>query len=169
MGVVGGLAPPEHLLTANAHPASGVVAVVAVAAAAVVLALTARRHSGWILAGAAGLGLYAVSLVVLDLAIRLSGASLETDFERGHTVVSAVWGFTGLAVLVVGVSRRSSRLRYAGFALFGLTLAKIFLFDLSELSSVARAASFVAVGGLLLAGGALVQRLGDRDGDILER
>jgi hypothetical protein len=169
LGVLGGLTPPEHLLTANVDPASGVAALIAVAGATAVLALTARSHRGWILAGAAGLALYAVSLIVLELAIRISGASLETDFERGHTVVSAVWGLTGLTVLVVGLSRRSSRLRYAGLALFGLTLAKIFLFDLAELSSVARAASFVAVGGLLLAGGVLVQRLGAREADILER
>ena len=169
LGVLGGLTPPEHLLTANANPASGVAALIAVAAATAVLALTARSHRRWILAGASGLALYAVSLIVLELAIRISGASLETDFERGHTVVSAVWGLTGLTVLVVGVSRGSSRLRYAGLALFGLTLGKIFLFDLAELSSVARAASFVAVGGLLLAGGVLVQRLGDREADILER
>ena len=82
--------------------------------------------------------------------------------------MSAVWGLTGLTLLVLGVARRSSRLRYAGFALFGLTLAKIFLFDLSELSWVARAASFVAVGGLLLAGGVLVQRLSEPEVDILE-
>ena len=145
------------------------VALVAVAAATAVLGLTAWNNRGWILAGAAGLALYAASLIVLELAIRVSGASLETDFERGHTALSAVWGLIGLTLLVLGVARRSSRLRYAGLALFGLTLAKIFLFDLSELSSVARAASFVAVGGLLLAGGVLVQRLSEREVDILER
>ena len=145
------------------------VALLAVAAATAVLGLTAWHNRDWILAGAAGLALYAASLIVLELAIRVSGASLETDFERGHTALSAVWGLIGLTLLVLGVARRSSRLRYAGLALFGLTLAKIFLFDLAELSSVARAASFVAVGGLLLAGGVLVQRLSQREVDILER
>src|SRR6188472_4270126 len=169
LGVVGGLTPPEHLLTAGSNPASGVVALLAVAAATAVLGLTAWHNRDWILAGAAGLVLYAASLIVLELAIRVSGASVETDFERGHTALSAVWGLIGLTLLVLGVARRSSRLRYAGLALFGLTLAKIFLFDLAELSSVARAASFVAVGGLLLAGGVLVQRLSQREVDILER
>ena len=41
LGVVGGLTPPEHLLTANSNPASGLVALVAVAAATAVLGLTA--------------------------------------------------------------------------------------------------------------------------------
>ncbi len=156
-------APPRHLLSVNPHPADGVIAVVAVAAAGVAVAATAPRSRHWILGAAAALDLYALSLVTLELAVRISGASLETDFERGHTVVSAIWALTGLALLVAGLARRSPPLRYAGFALFGLTLAKIFLYDLAELSSVARAASFLAVGGLLLAGGFVVQRLSETE------
>lgn len=169
LGVLAGLTPLDHLLVANPDPASGVIALLAVAAAAAAVAVTAPSRQRWILAGAAGLTLYAVSLIVLELAMRASGASLEADFDRGHTVVSAVWGLTGLTVLVLGVAHRSNRLRYAGLALFGVTLGKIFLFDLAELSSVARAASFVAVGALLLVGGGLVQRLSEREPEILER
>ena len=55
-------------------------------------------------------------------------------------------------------------LRYGGLALFGLSLAKIFLYDLAELSSVARAFSFILVGGLLLTAGFFLQRLSDRMG-----
>ena len=153
--------PPEHLLTVNASPADGVLALVAVAAAGVAVAVTAPSHRRWILGAVGVLDLYALTLVTLELAVRISGATLETDFERGHTVVSAIWALTGLSLLVAGVARRSSALRYAGLALFGVTLAKIFLYDLAELSSVARAASFLAVGGLLLAGGFLVQRLSE--------
>jgi uncharacterized membrane protein len=72
-----------------------------------------------------------------------------------------VWALTGLALLAAGLARGSATARYAGFALFALTLAKIFLYDLAELSSVARAVSFLAVGGLLLAGGFVVQRLSE--------
>ncbi len=43
--------------------------------------------------------------------------------------------------------------------LFGLTLAKIFLYDLATLSPVARALSFLAVGAVLLLGGFFYQRL----------
>jgi hypothetical protein len=154
--------PPEHLLTVNASPAAGVLGLVAVIAAGVAVARTAPGHRRWILGAALVLCLYVVTLVALELAVQVSGAALETDFERGHTVVSAIWALTGLGLLVAGLARRSSVLRYAGLGLFGLTLAKIFLYDLAELSSVARAASFLAVGGLLLAGGFVVQRLSER-------
>ena len=50
-------------------------------------------------------------------------------------------------------------MRIAGFALFAISLAKLFLFDLPSLSSVTRALSFLAVGALLLLGGFFYQRL----------
>ena len=46
-----------------------------------------------------------------------------------------------------------------GFALFGISLAKLFVYDLAFLSSVARAFSFLAVGAVLLVGGFFYQRL----------
>jgi len=42
--------------------------------------------------------------------------------------------------------RRSRAFRLAGFALFAVSLAKLFLYDLCYLSSLARAFSFLAVG-----------------------
>jgi uncharacterized membrane protein len=110
------------------------------------------------------LALYAASLGILELAERLSSASVETDFERGHTAVSALWALLGLALLLTGLLRRSGLLRYSGLALFGLSLAKLFLYDLASLSSVARAFSFIFVGALLLVGGFFLQRLSDRLG-----
>ena len=108
------------------------------------------------------LALYALSLGVLGIVVGVSGASVEADFERGHTVVSALWALVGLAGLVYGLARGSKVVRFAGLGLFGVSLAKIFLYDLSELSSVARAASFIAVGAAILAGGAALQKLSAR-------
>ena len=87
---------------------------------------------------------------------------MQTDFERGHTAVSALWGAVGLGLLVAGLLRDSRGLRLGGLALFGISLAKLFLYDLSALSSVTRAFSFLAVGALLLAGGFFLQKLSRR-------
>jgi uncharacterized membrane protein len=96
-------------------------------------------------------------------------ASVATSFQRGHTAVSAFWGVVGLLTLLVGLEKRLPAFRTAGFALFGVSLAKLFLYDLSELSSVTRAFSFLAVGAVLLIGGFLYQRLepGGRSADRL--
>ncbi len=57
-----------------------------------------------------------------------------------------------------GLRRRYSALRAAGFALFGASLAKIFLYDLSNLRSVSRALPFLPVGAVLLLAGFFYQR-----------
>jgi uncharacterized membrane protein len=62
-------------------------------------------------------------------------------------------------LLYLGLRRGWRSLRSAGFVLFGVALAKIFLYDLSQLSSIARAVSFLAVGALLLTAGFFYQRL----------
>ena len=53
-------------------------------------------------------------------------------------------------------------LRLGGFVLFGISLVKLFLYDLAFLNSVARALSFLAVGAVLLLGGFFYQRLSAR-------
>ncbi len=158
------LTPPSDFFVASEHPGSGLAGLVVCALALGALAGLAvdRRLRVVTLSAAGGVALYAVSLGILEVAERASTASIETDFERGHTAVSGLWALVGLGLLVVGLLRGSALIRYSGLILFALSLAKIFLFDLAELSSVARAFSFILVGGLLLAGGFFLQRLSDR-------
>ena len=104
---------------------------------------------------------YAISLTILGIAEAIGGASVTTNFERGHSAVSAFWGLLGLAVLYVGLKQRLNWLRVVGFGLFGLALAKLFLYDLAFLSSITRAMSFLAVGAVLLIAGFFVQRLSE--------
>jgi uncharacterized membrane protein len=156
------LTPPSRLLDASEHPGSSGWTIAACAVAWAVLAALEprlRERLGWL---AAALGLYTVSLLILEIAERVSTASVQTDFERGHTAVSALWGAVGLGLLVAGLLRDSRMLRLGGLALFGISLAKLFLYDLSTLSSITRAFSFLAVGALLLAGGFFLQRLSRR-------
>jgi uncharacterized membrane protein len=158
--------PPSHLLVASADPADGLwVLLACLVGLAAVAATSPDLPTRVALEGlAGGIALYALSLGILEVAERVSGGSIQTDFERGHTAVSGLWALVGLALLVVGLLRGSTAIRYGGLALFGLSLAKIFLYDLASLSSVARAFSFILVGGLLLAGGFFLQRLSDRLG-----
>jgi uncharacterized membrane protein len=174
VGTVALVVTPDALLRASSHPASGVWALAVVTAAAwVVAAATPPEHAQlapWLLGGAAALTLYALSLLVLEAAERVSGASVTTDFQRGHTVLSALWGVGALALYVVGLAtdRRSARL--VGLTLFGLALAKLFLYDLASLSSITRAFSFLAVGAILMTAGFFAERLvGPGSGTSKER
>jgi uncharacterized membrane protein len=162
---IGVKAPPDDFFTANASPAAGVPSLLCALAAGIVFVIFAlsdeRRHTVRVLAGvgAAALAIYAISLTILGLFEWAGTASVETDFQRGHSAVSAFWGIVGLATLYVGLARELRALRLAGFALFGLALAKLFLYDLANLSSITRALSFLAVGAVLLLAGFFYQRL----------
>jgi hypothetical protein len=153
-----GAATPRDLFDAQRHPGEGAPALVALLAAAVVYARLRARHRAAVIWTAAVVALFAVSLAILELAESLDG-SVSTDFQRGHTAVSALWGLVGLALLYAGLVRGSRRFQLAGFGLFGLALVKLFVYDLAYLSSVARALSVLAVGAVLIAGGFFYQRL----------
>jgi hypothetical protein len=165
-------APPSHLVLARSHPAHGLVGLLLLTAAIVTFAWGVRRldEEWWQIAlwVSGGLLVYAASLGILELFVRVSTASLHTDFQRGHTGVSALWGGLGLVLLYIGLTRGRRALRLGGFALLGVSLVKLFLYDLSQLSSVTRALSFLAVGAVLLLAGFFMQKLsaqlGDRDG-----
>jgi len=176
-------APPADFLRASEHPGSGVPSVLALAAAAAVAALRSRPlrerrdeldeslarlqrlvngPGRWVVGVIA---LYGLSLSILELAELVGTRDVASNFRGGHSGVSAVWGALGLALLYLGL-RRASALRVAGFVLFGVSLAKLFVYDLSRLSSITRALSFLAVGAVLLLGGLFYQRLGEGRADV---
>ena len=185
-------APLDDLFQASRHPESGVPSLLLVIGAAAAFALAVRGDAGpapgkpggydelaheldkrrplWrriAEASAAVLGVYAISLTILGVAEAIGGASVTTNFERGHSAVSAFWGLIGLLVLYTGLKRGLTWLRLVGFGLFGLALTKLFFYDLAYLSSITRALSFLAVGAVLLLAGFFVQKLGaDRQGQL---
>jgi uncharacterized membrane protein len=150
-------AQPNNVFVAHGNPGSGAPAVLLVLAGLAVFTGVRewlRTPLRW-LWGA--LGLYAVTLGILEASER-AGGSVDTAFQRGHTAVSAVWAVVGLALLILGL-KRSRALQAGGLVLFGISLAKLFLYDLANLSSVTRAFSFVAVGMLIMVGGFFYQRM----------
>jgi uncharacterized membrane protein len=122
-------------------------------------ARTTEGRSSTRSAAARPIAVYAASLGILELAERIGAAGVAKDFQHGHTLVSAFWGVLGLLALYAGLRRGSRTLRLSGFGLFGVSLAKLFLYDLAALSSITRALSFLAVGAVLLLGGFFYQRL----------
>lgn len=150
-------APLADLFVAHRHPAGSAPALLAVVAATLAFArlrALLRAPLVWV---AGALTVYASSLGILE-AFEATGGDVSAAFQRGHTAVSALWGAIGLALLYLGLQRSTRALQLGGFALFGIALAKLFVFDLAYLSSVARAFSFLAIGSVLLLGGFFVQR-----------
>ncbi len=119
---------------------SGVVAVLAIAANVLVL---------WALT------------VEIDLYFGITaGSRLDAPdllLARGLTI-SLLWTLYATALVVSGVRFGAAALRWQGLALFGITTAKVFLFDLSYLSGFYRIASSIGLGVVLLVVSFLYQR-----------
>jgi uncharacterized membrane protein len=82
--------------------------------------------------------------------------------EQGQALLSGLWALTGVGPLVAGLVRDRAALRLGALALLGVTVGKVFLFDLASLTSLYRVASFIALGLLLLGGAFAWQRIRPR-------
>lgn len=109
---------------------------------------------------AAGAGVFYL-LVWISLEVRhlfhgeyLPGLMTDTEWYT----YSATWLISGFSLLAVGVWQRSKVIRHAALALILLTVAKVFLSDMSSLHGLLRAGSFMGLGLALMGVGYLYQR-----------
>jgi uncharacterized membrane protein len=78
--------------------------------------------------------------------------NLEHDYRMyAHFTYSAFFMAFGAILLGIGFRRRSAFLRWQALVLIAITIAKVFLVDVSELSQGYRIFSFLGLGALLLA------------------
>jgi Predicted membrane protein (DUF2339) len=144
------VASPLGLVDGGADLGASAVALGALAAVALragTMQPPASRRRAWALIGAGGSILYLASL---------ASVTLPAD---GQVALSALWGASGVLALLVGLRANVAPLRTAALGLLLATVAKVFLYDLSTLTSVARVVSFMVLGLLLLLGAFAYQRL----------
>ena len=84
-------------------------------------------------------------------------------------MLSVTWGTYAAGLTAVGITRRYAPLRYLALVVFGITVLKVFIVDFSQLDSVYRIVSSVALGLLLMGASYLYQRYDGRLGDAEER
>jgi uncharacterized membrane protein len=71
---------------------------------------------------------------------------------------SIAWAMFALGLLVVGIYRRTTAVRYAGLALLAVVILKLFLHDLSQLDQLYRIAAFIVVAVIAIIASFLYQR-----------
>jgi uncharacterized membrane protein len=83
-----------------------------------------------------------------------TGVAYEFDALMHSTLVQAsvsvFWTVCALAITVSATRRRSRALWLTGASLLGLTVVKLFMFDLSHVNGLARIVSFIGIGLMLL-------------------
>jgi uncharacterized membrane protein len=107
---------------------------------------------------ALGLALGYLSLEVRTLyhgPVLTEGATSDAE----QYTYSAVWLVFGVALLAAGIALRSLPLRIASAAVVVLTVLKVFLIDMSDLTGIYRALSFLGLGVVLIGIGWFYQRL----------
>jgi uncharacterized membrane protein len=127
------------------------------------LALVARAARPRPYAITAAITAVALALAYLTLQVTrfYHGADL-TDGETGDAeqyTYSAVWLAFGVVLLAAGIWLRSRPLRFASAAVTILTVLKVFLVDMSNLTGIYQALSFIGLGIVLLGIGWFYQRL----------
>ena len=64
--------------------------------------------------------------------------------------LSILWGIYAVALVVLGIYLNKKHLRIGALILFGLTLVKIFFYDLTDLDTISKTVVFVSLGVLML-------------------
>ena len=111
-------------------------------------------------------GFIAVALVFLYLSLEVRNAfhvdlylQVEPVTEAESYAYSITWLLFAVAILIVGMARKSVAIRHVAMAVLALSVAKVFLFDMASLTGVLRAASFMGLGVALIAIAYLYQRV----------
>lgn len=113
------------------------------------------------LAAAAGIAALALGLAWLGLELR---RAFQGTVLTGGTGAAESWAYTALlllyagGLLAAGILRGSRPLRLASLGVLMLAVAKAFLVDMGDLDGLWRAASFLGLGGCLVAIGLAYQR-----------
>lgn len=109
-------------------------------------------------------GIFALILAFVWLSLEVRHAFHGANLARGATsdgewyAYSIAWLAYGGGLLALGIWRRYHVLRYASLAVLLLTIAKVFLIDMSAIGGIFRALSFLGLGAALIAVGFFYQR-----------
>ena len=64
--------------------------------------------------------------------------------------ISILWGAYAVYLIMAGIFKANKTLRLGGMILFGITLGKLFLYDIAHLGTIAKTIVFVVIGILML-------------------
>jgi len=124
-------------------------------------AVAGRRRAFYANSIAAGALILALTYVTFEIRRLYHGPVLTSGATSGaeQYTYSIAWLAFGVALLGIGIVFSSQRARLASAVVIALTILKAFLIDMSTLTGVYRALSFMCLGLVLVAIGWLYQRI----------
>jgi uncharacterized membrane protein len=88
--------------------------------------------------------------------------------EAKQLTLSAVWAVYSIFLVALGILKKIRVIRFFAIILFGITILKVFLFDLSSLDTIYRILSFLILGVILILVSFLYQVFKDRISGIMD-
>ena len=124
-------------------------------------AVAGRRAAASTNTIAAGSLVLALAWITLEIRRLYHGPYLNssTTFDAEQYTYSVAWLVFGVVLLGIGLLLPSQRARLASAVIIALTVLKVFLIDMSNLTGAYRAFSFIGLGLVLVAIGWLYQRI----------
>jgi len=157
-----------------------VLATILVIGAALVMTsmLGKMKEMEWSRESADALRIFAVVLILVlltgetrdffekSLSLLTGSGSGTTDSRTAlenmkQLALSGVWLLYSISLMAIGIWRRRQSLRIISIILFGVTILKIFIYDLSFLETLYRIFSFIGLGAVLLVVSYLYQHFKD--------
>jgi uncharacterized membrane protein len=120
-----------------------------------------RRSAVYANTIAAGALIFALGYVTLEIRRLFHGPNLMQGLtgDAEQYTYSIAWLIFGVALLAIGILANSQRARLASAVVIALTVLKAFVVDMSTLTGVYRALSFICLGLVLVAIGWLYQKI----------
>jgi uncharacterized membrane protein len=91
-----------------------------------------------------------LSIIVAASTEMIGWMDMAHSAQSNKLALSILWGIYALLLIVRGIRARKKHLRIAAIALFGVTLLKLFFYDLADLDTISKTIVFVSLGLLLL-------------------
>ncbi len=74
-----------------------------------------------------------------------------SEFDQSYKLgLSILWGVYALLLIILGIWKNKKYLRISAIVLFGVTLVKLFFYDIASLNGISKTIVFVSLGLLLL-------------------
>lgn len=88
-----------------------------------------------------------LAVLSIELIHWMDMAGVDVPFKLG---LSILWGLYALFLIVMGIWKRKAYLRVTAIIIFGITLLKLFFYDIAHLNTISKTIVFVSLGLLLL-------------------
>src|SRR5215470_19375542 len=98
------------------------------------------------------------ALLFLVLTIEVSALSYDHARQARFAAISVLWTLFSIALMLLGFRYQQARLRLVSLGLFGVTVLKVFLWDMANVSTPFRIVSFVVLGLMLISASYLYYR-----------